>query len=397
MNHVIDQLKAALVELCDFIHDHPESGNHEVMAQRAISAFLEVNGFEVKREVLGLSTAFRASVSVAGGGPKIGLMCEYDAIDIGHGHGHNIQAPSVCAAAIALARCSDVPMTIIVYGTPAEETASSKVPMTKAGIFDELDIALMMQPGDCTMVDEKTLALNLVNFFFEGKAAHAASAPDKGISALDAVLMMFNGMEFLREHVRSDVRFHGIITDGGKAANLVPEKASAQFYIRANDRPHLDTVVERVYDVARGAALATGARLTISEVKAYDNKVNVESLNGLLLENAKLAGATNISRQKKVASADFSSVTYRVPAACLRVAFIAQDTASHSMAWADAAKSEAGYDAIVVGAKALAGSCYELCRNPVLMQEVKQEFKRALAEGREVLDVASHGEAVCRL
>ncbi len=382
MNHVIDQLKGSLVELSDYIHDHPEPGNQEVLAHKAIADFLEQHGFTVEREVMGLPTAFRARCNIAGGGPKIGLMCEYDAIDIGHGHGHNIQAPSACAAAIALARGSDVPMTIIVYGTPAEETASSKVPMTKAGIFDELDIALMMQPGDCTMVDEKTLALNLVNFYFEGKAAHAASAPDKGISALDAVLMMFNGMEYLREHVRSDVRFHGIITDGGKAANLVPEKASAQFYVRAKDRPHLDTVVERVYDVARGAALATGAKLTIQEVKAYDNKINIESLNCLLLENARQAGATNISPQKKVASADFSSVTYRVPAACLRVAFIGPDTASHSAAWVEAAKSQAGYEAILVGAKALAGSCYELCTKPALMHDVKQEFRRALEESR---------------
>ena len=378
MNSVIDQMKNSLVELGDFIHDHPELGNQEVLAHKAITDFLEKNGFVVEREILGLKTAFRATCNVAGGGPKIGLMCEYDAIDIGHGHGHNIQAPSVCGAAIALARCLDVPGTIIVYGTPAEETASSKVPMTKAGIFDELDIALMMQPGDCTMVDEKTLALNLINFFFEGKAAHAASAPEKGISALDAVLMMFNGMEYLREHVRSDVRFHGIITNGGKAANIVPEKASAQFYVRAKDRLHLDTVVERVYDVARGAALATGAKLTIQEVKAYDNKTNIESLNRLLLENARAAGAENISPQKKVASADFSSVTSRVPAACLRVAFIPQDTASHSIAWVNAAKSEAGYEAILVGAKALAGSCHELFSNPDLMREIKQEFKVAL-------------------
>ena len=380
MNSVIDQLRSSLVELSDFIHDHPEPGNKEVLAHQAIADFLERHGFTLERELLGLPTAFRATFEVAGGGPKLGLMCEYDAIDIGHGHGHNIQAPAVCAAAIALARCADVPMTIVVYGTPAEETASSKVPMTKAGIFDALDIALMMQPGDCTMVDEKTLALNLINFFFEGKAAHAAAVSDKGISALDAVLMMFNGMEYLREHVRPDVRFHGIITDGGKAANLVPEKAAAQFYVRANDRLHLDTVVERVYNVARGAALATGAKLTIQEVKAYDNKINIESLNRLLLENAKQAGATSLSPQKKVASADFSSVTYRVPAACLRVSFIAKDTASHSVAWVDAAKSEAGYQAILVGAKALAGCCYELCSKPELMQEVKQEFKRVMEE-----------------
>lgn len=387
MWNVVDQLRGEWVELSDYIHDHPEPGNKEVLAHRAITDLLERHGFSIESELLGLPTAFRATWNVAGGGPKIGLMCEYDAIEMGdergHGHGHNIQAPAVCAAAIALARCSDVPVTIVVYGTPAEETASSKVPMTKAGIFDELDVALMMQPGDCTMVDEKTLALNLVNFFFEGKAAHAAAAPEKGVSALDAVLMLFNGMEYLREHVRSDVRFHGIITDGGKAANLVPEKASAQFYVRARDRAHLDTVVERVYNVARGAALSTGALLTIQEVKAYDNRVNVEGLNRVLIDNVRDAGAKDISPQKKVASADFSSVSYRVPAACLRVAFIAPDTPSHSPAWVEAAKSESAYAAILIGAKALAGCGYDLCSDPALLADIRREFEAALEENRK--------------
>ena len=141
---------------------------------------------------------------------------------------------------------------------------------------------------------------------------------------------------------------NGMIADGGKAANIVPEKAAAQFYVRANDRLYLDNVVERVYNVARGAALATGAK--------------------------------DITRQRKIVSADFSSVTYRVPSACLRVAFISPDTASHSAVWASAAKSEAAYEAILVGAKAIAGSCYELFRNAELRAQIKQEFASALEE-----------------
>lgn len=376
----VDGMRGMLIEMNDFIHGNPETGNQEFKAHRLITDTFEQNGFAVDREVLGLKTAFRATYRNGKGGPNIGLLCEYDALEgLGHGCAHNMQSPAVVGAALALAKgLGDLPATIIVYGTPAEETTSAKLPMAKEGIFDDLDVALMMHGGDRTTVDCKSLAVNLVDFIFEGKSAHAAIAPEQGISALDAVLMMFNGMEYLREHVRSDVRFHGIITDGGKAANIVPERAAAQFYIRANDRPHLDTVVERVFNVARGAALAVGTKLTISEVKAYDNKFNVETLNELLMQEAKEAGAQNITPPRIfTGSTDFSCVTYRVPGACLRVAFVPFDTSSHSAEWVEAARSPAAHDAVVVAAKALAGACYDIAQSPELLARVKKEFAMA--------------------
>ena len=270
--------------------------------------------------------------------------------------------------------------TLVIYGTPAEETTSAKLPMAKQGIFDDLDVAIMMHGGDRTTVDGKSLALNLVDFVFHGKASHAAIAPEKGISALDAVLMMFNGIEYLLEHVRQDVRIHGVITDGGRAANIVPERAAAQFYIRANDRPYLDQVVERVCNVARGAALAVGATVEINEVKAYDNKLNVDTLNKLLLEEAAGAGAKLITPPRQfTGSTDFSCVSYRVPGACLRVNFIAFDTPSHSDAWLAAGKSAAAHEAVLAAAKTIACACYSLVRNKSLMASVRDEFIRAKA------------------
>ena len=376
----VDSMRGTMIDISDFIHDNPETGNQEFQAHRLITETLQKNGFSVESNIVGLPTAFRATFRNGTGGPNIGLLCEYDALEgLGHGCAHNMQSPTIIGAALALAGgLGDVPATITIYGTPAEETTSAKLPMAKAGVFDDLDIALMMHGSDRTTVDGKSLAVNLVDFIFEGKAAHAAIAPEKGISALDAVLMMFNGLEYLREHVRSDVRFHGIITDGGKAANIVPERAAAQFYIRANDRPQLDTVVERVFNVARGAALAVGAKLTISEVKAYDNKLNVKILNERLMQEAEKAGAQNITPPRTVTgSTDFSCVTYRVPGACLRIAFIPMDTPSHSMEWVKAAKSPAAYDAIVVAAKALAGTCYDIASSPELLTQIKQEFAAA--------------------
>lgn len=376
----VEMMRDMLTDLSLYIHANPELGNQEFKAHTSLTDIFAENGFYVEKEVLGMSTAFRAVYSTGEGGPKLGLLCEYDALpDLGHGCAHHMQGPAILGAALALKKAAaDYPATIIVYGTPAEETTSGKLPMAKAGIFDELDVALMMHGSDTTTVDGKSLALNLVDFVFEGKAAHAAIAPEKGISALDAVLMTFNGIEYLREHVRSDVRIHGVITDGGTAANIVPERAAAQFYIRADDRPYLDTVVERVYNIARAGALATGAKLSIHEIKAYDNKFNVKTLNQILLDNAASAGATGISRpREKTGSTDFSCVTYRVPGACLRVQFVPPGTSSHTPEWVEAGKEPAGQEAVIIAAKAIAGACFDLISDGELLAQVKAEFKTA--------------------
>ena len=375
----IEALRQPMKELNDFIFDHPELGNEEFQAHELLTNLLEKEGFTVDREVSGLKTAFRAVYHVNGGGPKIGLLCEYDALEgLGHACGHNLQGPSICTAAIALKRTLQTPCTLVVYGTPAEETASGKLVMAREGVFDDLDLAFMMHGSDTTTVDGKSLALNLVNIKFHGKSAHAAIAPEKGISALDAVLLFFNGMEYLREHVPTEVRMHGIITDGGKAANIVPDYACTQWYIRSSSRIRLDEIVERVKNVAQGAALQVGATMEWEEVKAYDNKVNVQTLNDILLKNAEKVGAPEISKPRKVTgSTDFSSVTFRVPGACLRVKFVGKGVTSHSQEWLDNGKSQLAEDAIMYGAKGIALSVEEILETPGLLEKIKEDFKQA--------------------
>ncbi|TDG00775.1 M20 family metallopeptidase [Paenibacillus piri] len=376
----VDGLSEKIIAINDFIHDHPELGNNEFQAVELLTRTLAEHHFQVERGIVSLPTAFKATFTNKESGPIIGLLCEYDALEgLGHGCGHNLQASSIVGAAIALSQnLGDLPATVVVYGTPAEETTSGKLPMIKAGVFDDLDVALMMHGGDRTTVDGKSLAMNLIDFIFEGKAAHAAVAPEKGISALDGVLMTFNAIEYLREHVRPDVKIHGVITNGGTVANIVPDHAVAQFYVRAADRPYLDTVLERVYNAARGAALSTGSKLTIKEIKRCENKVNVEKLNQVLLKNAAEAGIQEISPPRtSTGSTDFANVTYIIPGACLRVAFVPFGTASHSTEWVEAGTSEAGHRAVISAAKAIAGSAYELIAVPDLLQEIKEEFRQA--------------------
>ena len=378
----VEENRQRLIDLADYLFDNPELGNQEFKAHAAITSLLRDNGFQVDDQVLGLETAFRATLTFGLGGPRIGLLCEYDALkNMGHACGHHMQSPAIVGAALSLKQhLAGQNATLVIYGTPAEETTSAKLPMAKQGIFDDLDVAIMMHGGDRTTVDGKSLALNLIDFVFHGKASHAAIAPEKGVSALDAVLMMFNGIEYLREHVKPEVRMHGVITDGGKAANIVPERASAQFYIRANDRPYLDQVVERVCNVARGAALATGASVEIIEVKAYDNKLNAETLNKLLLEEAEAAGAPMITPPRQfTGSTDFSCVSYRVPGACLRVSFVPLDIPSHSQVWLDEAKSDSAHEAVITAAKAIACACYRLASDSQIFEAIRSEFATAKA------------------
>lgn len=375
--HKIEEMSQELVGLGEFLHANPELGNEEFQAVDRITKILERNGFLVERGLAGLDTAFRARYTVGTGGPVLGLLCEYDALkDLGHGCGHNLQSPSVLGAAIALSQMEDLPpCTIEVLGTPAEETTSGKIPMAEQGYFDHLDIALMMHGGDRTTVDGRSLAVDNFEFVFEGKASHAAVAPEKGISALDGVLMTFNGMEYLREHVRSDVRIHGIITDGGIAANIVPERAAARFSIRAINRPYLDTVVERALNVARGAALATGTKVHIHPKKSLESKLNVQTLNDVLLENAKLVGAKNITPpREQTGSTDFSIVTHRVPGACIRVSFVPHGTPNHTKEWVEASNSKDGNEAIITAAKTLGATCIDVISSPALLNAIKEQF-----------------------
>lgn len=379
----VDRMQPQLIQINDFIHDNPELGNQEFKAMDLLTRTLAENGFKVEKGIAGLETAFIATYEHNGGGPTIGFLAEYDALaKLGHGCGHSIIGTTAVGAGIALAKSlGDMPATVIVYGTPAEETTSGKLPMVAAGLFDRLDVALMTHPGDRTTVGQKTLALNLMDFVFEGKASHAAASPEKGISALDGVMMLFNGVEYLREHVRSDVRIHGIVTDGGAAANIVPEKASARFYVRGANRQYLDTVVERVHNVARGAALATGTKLTIKPIKQYDNKINVSSLDQLVLKNAEVLGAKQIlPPPESSGSTDFGSVTFRVPGSELRIAIVPVGTPGHSVEIVQAGNSPVGHEALIIATKALAATGYDLIADPKLLAEVKAEFQAIKTE-----------------
>ena len=375
----LESEKQKYISMADAIFDHPEWGFEEVFASGLLTEELEKNGFAVERGVGEIPTAFRAVYEngTPGEGPNIGLLCEYDAIKgMGHGCGHHIQGPAVLAAAEAVKKlCRDKAYRLIVYGTPAEETAGGKILMKEKGCFQDIEVALMMHPSPTTTTDVKCMALITYHVTFHGKAAHAAMAPDKGRSALDAILLAAHGMECLREHVKEDTRLHYTILDAGGPSNAVPAKAAAEFCIRSYNTDYLLTVAERVRDIFKGASLMTGTQFEISEQPFFMAKIPVLSLNQILMSHAENFNAPTIRPpREKTGSTDFGNVMYDVPGSCIRVAFVSEGAAAHSQDYLDAGKCEDAHRCLVVAAEILAGTCIDLIEEPELLQKVREEF-----------------------
>ena len=381
----IDDISKEMYHLSDEIFDHPELGLEEYQASKWLTDWLEQDGFSVQRGVAGVETAFKAVYQHGTGGPNIGLLCEYDALPvIGHACGHHMQGPCILAAASALRHADlDEPYTVTVYGTPAEESVSGKILMIKGGCtFEELDVALMMHAGSSTQTDVKSLALSKFKVHYQGISSHAAIKPEEGRSALDALILAFQGVEFLREHISSEAKIHYTVLDcGGTPANVVPASATASVYARSYSRTYLDSVIKRLEKVFEGAAMMTETQLTITREKDVDNKIPAIRLNQLIMEQAEEIGVPQVAPpREKTGSTDFGNILHRLPGSCIRVAFVPDGTPSHSQAFVDAGKSPAAYDAILYGAKILSATGYELIRHPEILAEIKEEFKTRSAE-----------------
>ena len=383
----IDGIRNEMTAMADDIFDHPEIGLEEFHAQKVLTDWLEKEGFVVERGVAGVETAFKAVYRHGEGGPNIGLLCEYDALPgIGHACGHHMQGPSILAAAKAL-KDAEIrePYVITVYGTPAEESVSGKIRMIQNGCtFEELDAALMMHGGPATQVDVKSLANSKYKVIFHGVSAHAAIKPEKGRSALDALILAFQGIEFLREHVNSDVKIHyTVVNCGGTPANVVPAYAEASVYVRSYNRAYLDTVCRRFEKVLKGAAMMTETEVEIIEEKKVDNKIPVLTLNDLVMKQAEEIHAPQIApAREKTGSTDFGNVMRRVPGTCARIAFVAPGAAAHSQEYIEAGKTEAAHDAVIYGAKILAGTALELIEDPELLKQAKEELTQSIKQLR---------------
>ena len=379
--------KDRIIETADAIFDLKEIGLQEYRSSALLISWLEEEGFTVERGTAGIETAFRAVYGCGQGGPVLGLLCEYDALEgIGHACGHHMQGPSIIAAAAALKHeLKDQSYQIVVYGTPAEETVSSKVDMARKGCFRELDVALMMHANPTTCVDVKSMAIATFDVTFHGIGGHAAFQPHKTRSALDAIQLMNLGIEFMREHVIEDTRMHYTILDAGGPANATPATAKARVLLRSYNTMYLQKLIIRFKNIVQGAALMTGTTFEIECVKQVKGKIPSYKLNDLVMENAREAEAPKLrGPREKTGSTDFAEVMSLVPGTCIRIAFVEEGTSSHSAEYLAAGKTADAHLAEVKAAQILAGTCYDLLTVPGLLEEILDEFRKTKQQLEEI-------------
>jgi amidohydrolase len=375
----IENRRNELRELTLKIHANPEIGFHEDKAADWLTQYLEKNGFLVERGIYDIPTSFKAVYGKDK--PAIGLLAEYDALpNLGHACGHNIIATSSVGAGIgaklAIDQCGG---SVLVIGTPAEELFGGKAIMLNRGAFRDLDAAMMIHPEDHDTAISYALACQTLEIEFFGKAAHAAARPEAGINALEAMLLSFASINALRQHIKSTSRIHGIITDGGQVANVVPAHSAGSFIVRAQNDAYLTVLKEKVLNCFRSAALATDAELKYKwDEVCYATMRNSSVLAQLFSKNMELLGRkapVSVPREA-YGSTDMGNVSHLVPSIHPYVAIAPKGVLIHSTEFASAAASESGIKGMLDAAKALAMTVVDLVSNPELVNEARQEFEQ---------------------
>ena len=406
------------------IWNYAELGYKENQSSALLQKTLNENGFSVEAGVAGIPTAFVATFG--SGKPVIGILAEYDALpglsqdssalktpipnkSNGHGCGHHLFGTGSVAAGIAIKKqieAGKLKGTIKVFGCPAEEGGSGKVYMVRDGLFDQVDIALHWHAGDRNMVmNTPALANKSAKFRFYGVSSHASASPEKGRSALDAVEAMNHMVNMMREHIPQDARVHYVITNGGKAPNVIPEFAEVYYYVRHPNRSVAVSVFDRVVKAAEGAALGTETKmdyeiiggthdLLINGTLAVNMQSNLEKVGGVAYTPQEIDFAEKIQSSlsgdipaigqagiilplqtdKNRGSTDVGDVSYVVPTAGIYTATWVSGTSAHSWQAVACGATEIGIKGMIVASKTIAFTAIDLFTNPELIKKAKDEF-----------------------
>lgn len=379
-----DEIFKDLKELNEYIYKNPELGRKEFKACEAHKNILKKYGFKVTDNYIGIETAYLAEYSSEKDGPKIAYLAEYDALpEIGHGCGHNALGTASVGAGILLKDFVDeFGGTVYLYGTPAEETFGAKVDMAEAGCFDNIDAAMLSHPtGKSHERSGTSQAMEALQFTFKGKTAHAAGDPYNGINALDGVIQFFNSINALRQQTRESARIHGIISNGGEAANIIPDLAVANFYVREATTKEMVKLSERVKNCAKGAALATGTELKIENYEyTFKHLVTNETLSDIYVKNLKLQGIEDIPVSKPSGSSDCGDVSHHCPTIHSYFPISKCELTGHSIEFAKASISEEAYKGMKEAVLALAMTGKDILSDKELLKKIKAEFEKAKKE-----------------
>ena len=430
---LVDEHAANWKQVSKQVWDYAELGYHENKSSALLQAQLKDAGFSIEAGVADEPTAFIASYGQ--GKPVIAILGEFDALPglsqkpeperdpvaagaPGHGCGHNLLGSGAALAAVAVKEYMaehHVAGTLRYYGTPAEEGGSGKVYMVRDGLFKDVDVVLHWHPSDRNGVNNGgALAVISAKFTFHGVAAHAAMAPDRGRSALDAVMLMGNGIEFMREHVPSNTRIHYIISKGGVAPNIVPDLAQIDLMARHPSNATLAEIWERILNISKGAALMTGTTVEVEDIGSDANIIGNDALAPVAQKNLEEVGGYTMDAEQKQfaetlqktlgidsvpsldltkeveplrpydpnapsASTDVGDVSWAVPTIGFGAATFVPGVAAHTWQAAASAGMSIGQDGMVVASKALALTAVDLFTTPALVQAAKADFDKKLA------------------
>ena len=408
----VDGMRAELLELSHAIHHEPELALEEFKAAKRLSDAVAEHDLPVEREVFGVKTAYSSEFGNEKGA-AIAVLSEYDALPgVGHACGHNIIAAAGLGAAMALAKLgARLPGRVRYLGTPAEERIGGKELMARAGAFDGVDAAMMIHPANIDLVAMPCIAVSEVDATYFGKAAHASAMPYRGLNALDAVVSAYQSIAQLRQHIRQTERIHGIIIEGGLAANIVPERAACRFYVRARDMHDLAILKKRVQACFEAGALSTGCKLETRWISDYlDLKTNWPMAQAFE-KNFEALGRTLTPLSSVppgfAGSTDMGNVSHRVPSIHPMIGVAPKNVIIHNAEFARWAASDKGDAAVLDGAKSLAHTALDLMCDAGLMKRVRNEFaataelsKSALAALTEKVpeshpDVYAHAGCGC--
>ena len=371
------------MELVQTMYDNPEIGNEEFETMKLLVDYLDKVGFKTTSGYV-VPTGFLGEYDTGKEGPTIAVMCEYDALpEVGHGCGHNLIAGIGVATGEAVKEIIDqFGGKLLVVGTPAEENFGGKVSMSEAGVFDEVDVALMVHPGSKNGVGGRSTALNPIKFEFFGTNAHACK-PQQGASALDAAVMSYLQINLLRQFVNQNTFIHGVIKDGGEAANVIPAYASLEYYFRAPTMSYAKEVTEKAIQAVDAICKANNVTYKTSTYECpYEDTVINYKLADILTEKYTELGVENIYPVEEIAggSTDVGAVSYRCPTIQGNIKICGEEVSGHTVEMAQATISKDGEKGLIKASQGLAMTILELLENPTLLAEVKQEFKETVGK-----------------
>ena len=365
--------------LSDAIWNHPELAYNEYFAVEEVRKFLEEQGFAMTNPYCGIETAFRAEYGSSS--PVFAIFAEFDALpDVGHACGHNLICAAALAAFCAVARFlkeQNLPGKVVLLGSPAEESGGGKVKMIQAGCLEGIEAAMMVHPSYRATPDTGSSSIIRYTVTFNGKASHAAAAPELGINALSAVNLLFAGVNAYREQLPEDARIHGIILEGGEAPNITPAKASCRFFLRSTSEKWIKKIEKRFLDIVRGAELMTGATADVQLFNIpYMSRMPNRAMNRIYMESMAACGINCIIPvHGGRGSSDFGNVSHAVPGIHPYFPIADHEIAAHSLPFREAAGSDFAFGNAIKAATAMANVALKYLTEPEFKAEVDAGFK----------------------